>query len=62
MKDYEQLYYDVLHENRKLKEKIKELEETIRIVNNPKIELISYIINTTKKKLETKKLNESEEN
>ncbi len=33
MKDYEQLYYDLLIENRKLKQRIKELESDLEIVN-----------------------------
>lgn len=41
MKDYEQLYYDLKFENKKLKEKIKMLEEIIEtfkeINNNNKI-------------------------
>lgn len=31
MKDYEQLYYDLLYENQKLKNKIKQLEQEIDI-------------------------------
>lgn len=34
MKDYEQLYYDLLYENKKLKEKIRELEDDLNISNN----------------------------
>lgn len=34
MKDYEQLYYDLLYENKKLKEKIKELEDDLNISNS----------------------------
>lgn len=33
MKDYEQLYYDLLFENRKLKKRIEELEDDLEIVN-----------------------------
>ena len=33
MKDYEQLYYDLLIENRKLKHRIEELESDLEIVN-----------------------------
>ena len=33
MKDYEQLYYDLLIENRKLKQRIEELESDLEIVN-----------------------------
>ncbi len=33
MKDYEQLYYDLLIENRKLKKRIEELESDLEIVN-----------------------------
>ena len=32
MKDYEQLYYDLLYENRKLIQKNKELEEEINML------------------------------
>ena len=31
--DYEQLYYDAIYENRKLKEKITELENEIQDLN-----------------------------
>ena len=34
MKDYEQLYYDLQYENKKLKERIKELEADLNIVEN----------------------------
>lgn len=32
-KDYEQLYYDELYENRKLRDRIKELENEIQDLN-----------------------------
>ena len=32
MKDYESLYYDLLYENKKLKETIKELKEEIELL------------------------------
>lgn len=48
--DYEQKYYDAIYEIRQLKEKIKELEEIIELINNPKTNLIAYIIRTCKKR------------
>ncbi len=48
--DYEQKYYDAIYEIRQLKEKIKELEETIELINNPKKSLITYIIKTCRKR------------
>ena len=33
MKDYEQLYYDLIIENRKLKHRIEELESDLEILN-----------------------------
>ncbi len=48
MKDYEQLYYDELYENRKLKNKIKELENEIQEINicrtKRNIDLQKYIL------------------
>ena len=32
MKDYEQLYYDLLYENKKLIKKVKELEEELSLL------------------------------
>lgn len=34
MIDYEQLYYDLLQENKELKKKVKELEDDLNLVNN----------------------------
>ena len=34
MIDYEQLYYDLLQENKQLKRKINELEEDLNLINN----------------------------
>lgn len=34
MKDYEQLYYDALHEIKKLKKRIEELESDLELVNS----------------------------
>ena len=46
--DYEQLYYDELYENRKLREKIKELENEIQDLNicrtKRNIDLQKYIM------------------
>ena len=54
MKDYEQLYYDVLYENRQLKNKIKELENEIQELNTCRtkknIDLQKYIILQMKRK------------
>lgn len=47
-KDYEQLYYDQLYENRKLKEKITELENEIQDLNicrsKRNIDLQKYLV------------------
>ena len=47
-KDYEQLYYDVLYENRQLKNKIKELENEIQDLNicrtKRNVDLQKYIL------------------
>lgn len=49
-KDYEQKYYDAIYEIKKLKEQISTLEETLKIINDPKANLIAYIINSCKKR------------
>lgn len=53
MKDYEQLYYDLLYKNRKLIQKNKELEEEIELLkkyknNNVKDIIIKEIIRRNK--------------
>lgn len=46
--DYEQLYYDVLYENRKLKNKVTELENEIQDLNicrtKKNIDLQKYLL------------------
>jgi len=53
-KDYEQLYYDQLYENKKLKEKITELENEIQDLNicrtKRNIDLQKYIMLQMKRK------------
>lgn len=52
--DYEQLYYDVMYENRKLKDKITELENEIQDLNicrtKRNIDLQQYIMLQIKRK------------
>ena len=52
--DYEQLYYDAMYENRKLKDKITELENEIQDLNicrtKRNIDLQQYIMLQIKKK------------
>ena len=52
--DYEQLYYDAIYENRKLKNKITELENEIQDINicrtKRNIDLQKYIIMQLKKR------------
>ena len=52
--DYEQLYYDAMYENRKLKEKITELENEIQDLNSCRtkrnIDLQKYIMLQIKRK------------
>lgn len=51
--DYEQLYYDAIYENKKLKQKIKQLEEEIQDINicrtNKNIDLQKYLFLQLKK-------------
>ena len=46
--DYEQLYYDALYENRKLKQRVNELENEIQDINNCRtkrnVDLQKYIL------------------
>lgn len=52
--DYEQLYYDAIYENRKLKEKITELENEIQDLNicrtKRNVDLQQYIMLQIKRK------------
>ena len=52
--DYEQLYYDAIYENRKLKDKITELENEIQDLNicrtKRNIDLQQYIMLQIKRK------------
>ena len=52
--DYEQLYYDAMYENRKLKEKITELENEIQDLNicrtKRNIDLQKYLVLQMKRK------------
>lgn len=52
MKDYEQLYYDELYKNRKLKDRIAELEQEIQTLNSCRtkknIDLQKYILKQIK--------------
>ena len=52
--DYEQLYYDAMYENRKLKDKITELENEIQDLNicrtKRNIDLQQYIMLQIKRK------------
>lgn len=47
-KDYEQLYYDAIYENRKLKQKIEQLENEIQDINicrtKRNVDLQKYIV------------------
>ncbi|MBR4260649.1 MAG: hypothetical protein IKQ33_01680 [Clostridia bacterium] len=59
MKDYEQLYYDALHEIKQLKKRIEELEADLRLVNSSdlkKLDLKKEIM----KELKNYKENKSE--
>lgn len=47
--DYEQKYYDLLYENRKLKERVNELETIIKITKKNKYELTRYIYGEIRK-------------
>ena len=51
--DYEQLYYDAIYENKKLKQKIKQLEDEIQEINicrtNKNIDLQQYLLLQFKK-------------
>lgn len=62
-KDYEQLYYDALYENRQLKNKIKELENEIQDLNicrtKRNIDLQKYIMLQMKRKKGGKVYNEN---
>jgi len=46
--DYEQLYYDAIYENRKLKQRIEELEKEIQDINicrtKRNVDLQKYIV------------------
>lgn len=61
--DYEQLYYDQLYENKKLKEKITELENEIQDLNicrtKRNIDLQKYIMLQMKRKKGGKVYNEN---
>ena len=60
MKDYEQLYYDALHEIKQLKKRIEELENDLETVNSSdlkKLDLKKEIM----KELKNYKENKSEE-
>lgn len=52
--DYEQLYYDAMYENRKLKDKITELENEIQDLNSCRtkrnIDLQKYLVLQMKRK------------
>ena len=54
MNDYEQLYYDVLYENRKLKNEVNRLKEEIEDLNicrtKKNIDLQKYILRKFQKK------------
>ena len=54
MKDYEQLYYDELYKNKKLEDRVQELEQEIADINlcrNKKnIDLQKYLLNQKKEK------------
>lgn len=57
MKDYEQLYYDALHEIKKQKKKIEELEADLELVNSSdlkKLDLKKEIMKELKKYKENK--------
>jgi cell division septum initiation protein DivIVA len=41
MKDYEQLYYDLVLENRKLKKRIEELETDLEMINNSELKKLN---------------------
>ena len=53
MKDYEQLYYDVVYENKKLKARIIQLENEIEDINicrtKKNIDLQEYLLNSIKR-------------
>ena len=50
MKDYEQLYYDLLIENKKLKKEINDLKQEMFVIKNTqKKELINFIIKEIKR-------------
>lgn len=52
MKDYEQLYYDLLYKYKKVIKENKELKDVISI--NNKSDLIKYIVNKTNKNIESR--------
>lgn len=63
MKDYEQLYYDLLYENKKLKKKILELESDLQLINSNMLDKlnISKVILDSLKEYKVKRKGDSNE-
>lgn len=63
MKDYEQLYYDLLYENKKLKKKISELESDLQLINSNMLDKlnISKVILDSLKEYKVKRKGDSNE-
>lgn len=60
MNDYEQLYYDQVYENRKLIEEIEILKQELELLNNPKLNLVNYLVREYKKQINNKENRDNE--
>lgn len=60
MNDYEQLYYDQVYENRKLIEEIEILKQELELLNNPKINLVNYLVREYKKQINNEENRDNE--
>lgn len=56
MNDYEQLYYDQFYKNKKLIEENEILKQELELLNNPKLDLINFLVREYKKQNKDKKI------